>query len=182
MANCSFCKKKIGVFGQENKILMESSYVFCDECFRPISGPLRKLVNTSVEIFDEGYQEFQHTMSSITLSEEIRKVVDEEVSRLHMFKTQGAQHGRYDDASVYSGSFEQSDQDLPYIVLQVSLKEKFIGTGSANLDDLQYVLNDYFKKGYRLHTVSTSNGGSKGALGGDRIQATVIFEKIGLFS
>ncbi|TYK87543.1 DUF4177 domain-containing protein, partial [Streptococcus pyogenes] len=34
------------------------------------------------------------------------------------------------------------------------------------------------KKGYRLHTITTSNGGSKGFGGGDRIQATMVFEKI----
>ncbi|EEB35737.1 hypothetical protein ANHYDRO_01403 [Anaerococcus hydrogenalis DSM 7454] len=31
---------------------------------------------------------------------------------------------------------------------------------------------------YILHTISTSNGGSKGLMGGDRIQATMVFESI----
>jgi len=31
------------------------------------------------------------------------------------------------------------------------------------------------KKGYRLHTITTANGGSKGFIGGDRIQATMVF-------
>ena len=34
------------------------------------------------------------------------------------------------------------------------------------------------KKGYRLHTITTTNGGSKGFGGGDRIQATMVFEKL----
>lgn len=65
-----------------------------------------------------------------------------------------------------------------YVVLQVSLKEKFIGTGSKNLMGLQRVINEQAAKGYRLHTISTSNGGSKGLMGGDRIQATMVFESI----
>lgn len=71
-----------------------------------------------------------------------------------------------------------SGQDLPYVILQVTLKEKFIGTGSGNLKELEKVVNAQAAKGYRLHTMSTSNGGSKGLFGGDRIQATLVFEKI----
>lgn len=36
-----------------------------------------------------------------------------------------------------------------------------------------------FSKGYRLHTISTTSSGSKGIMGGDRIQATMVFEKLG---
>ncbi|MCR5635624.1 MAG: DUF4177 domain-containing protein [Clostridiales bacterium] len=67
---------------------------------------------------------------------------------------------------------------MHYVVLQVTLKEKFLGTGSGNLTELESVINDQASKGYRLHTITTSNGGSKGLLGGDRIQATMVFEKI----
>lgn len=73
-----------------------------------------------------------------------------------------------------------SGQDLPYVVLQVTLKEKFFGTGSGNLTDLEEVINRQVAKGYRLHTMSTSNGGSKGFAGGDRIQATLVFERLDL--
>ena len=66
------------------------------------------------------------------------------------------------------------------MVLQVTLKEKLIGTGSKNLDDLEYIINKQVEKGYRLHTMSTSNGGSKGLAGGDRIQATLVFERLDL--
>jgi len=81
----------------------------------------------------------------------------------------------YSDQSTYSTA---SGQDLPYVVLQVTLKEKFLGTGSGNLVELEQVINDQASKGYRLHTITTSNGGSKGLMGGDRIQATMVFEKI----
>lgn len=67
---------------------------------------------------------------------------------------------------------------LNYVVLQVTLKEKFIGTGSGNLTELENVINKQVNKGYRLHTITTTNGGSKGLGGGDRIQATMVFEKI----
>ena len=74
-----------------------------------------------------------------------------------------------------------SGNELPYVVYQVTLKEKLWGTGSGNLTELESVINHFYTKGYRLHTMSTSNGGSKGGFGGDRIQATLVFEKIDLF-
>ena len=79
----------------------------------------------------------------------------------------------------HEGSFSvASGQAFQYVVLQVTLKEKLIGTGSGNLTELETVINNQAKKGYRLHTISTANGGSKGLGGGDRIQATMVFEKI----
>ena len=84
----------------------------------------------------------------------------------------------WENASTYSTA---SGCDLPYVVIQVTLKEKFIGTGSGNLSELEAVINYQAAKGYRLHTIATSNGGSKGLAGGDRIQATMVFEKLGLF-
>ena len=77
--------------------------------------------------------------------------------------------------STYSTA---SGKDLPYVVIQVTLKEKFWGTGSGNLTDLEEVINSQVAKGYRLHTMATSNGGSKGFGGGDRIQATLVFERL----
>lgn len=65
-----------------------------------------------------------------------------------------------------------------YVVLQVTLKEKLIGTASKNLSELEDVINKQADKGYRLHTISTTSGGSKGLGGGDRIQATMMFERI----
>lgn len=77
--------------------------------------------------------------------------------------------------STYSTA---SGQAYQYVVLQVTLKEKFLGTGSGNLTELENVINKQAQKGYRLHTITTANGGSKGLGGGDRIQATMVFEKI----
>ena len=75
--------------------------------------------------------------------------------------------------------FGGSGQPLHDVVLQVTLKEKFFGTGSGNLTELENVMNAQAKKGHRLHTISTASGGSKGFGGGDRIQATMVFEKLG---
>lgn len=82
------------------------------------------------------------------------------------------------DQMNYEGSYSfASGFDYHYVVLQVTLKEKLIGTGSGNLSELENVINKQAEKGYRLHTITTSNGGSKGLMGGDRIQATMVFEK-----
>ena len=75
------------------------------------------------------------------------------------------------------GLFTSSD-DQPYVVLQVTLKEKLFGTGSGNLSELEDVINKQAEKGYRLHTFSTASSDSKGLSGGDRIQATMVFEKL----
>ena len=69
-------------------------------------------------------------------------------------------------------------QKMNYVVLQVMLKEKLFGTGSGNLTALEKVLNEQAAKGYRLHTISTASSGTTGLLGGDRIQATLVFEKL----
>ena len=67
---------------------------------------------------------------------------------------------------------------MNYVVLQTILKEKFFGTGSGNLGELEKILNGQAALGYRLHTITTASSGSKGLAGGDRIQATLIFEKL----
>lgn len=66
-----------------------------------------------------------------------------------------------------------------YVVLQVILKEKFMGVGSGNLTSLEQAINEQAAKGYRLHTVTTASSGSKAFGGGDRIQATMVFESLG---
>ena len=83
---------------------------------------------------------------------------------------------KWKEESSYSVA---SGQPLHYVVLQVTLKEKFFGTGSGNLTELENVINAQAKKGYRLHTISTASGGSKGFGGGDRIQATMVSENLG---
>ncbi|MFT4088709.1 MAG: DUF2510 domain-containing protein [Gordonia sp. (in: high G+C Gram-positive bacteria)] len=71
-----------------------------------------------------------------------------------------------------------ASQGMSYVVLQVILKEKLWGTGSGNLTELEAAINQQAALGYRLHTISTAASGSKGFGGGDRIQATMVFEKL----
>lgn len=85
--------------------------------------------------------------------------------------------GIFDTLQEESTISKASGNNYHYVVLQVILKEKFIGTGSGNLTELEDVINKQAAKGYRLHTISTSSG-SKGLMGGDRIQATMVFEKL----
>ena len=63
-------------------------------------------------------------------------------------------------------------------MLQVILKEKLWGTGSGNLTELERAINTQAALGYRLHTISTAASGSKGMGGGDRVQATMVFERL----
>lgn len=77
------------------------------------------------------------------------------------------------------GQFAPQLPQVPqYVVLQVTLKEQFIGTGSKNLMELQNVINQQAARGYRLHTISTASAHSSGFGGGDRIQATMVFERL----
>ena len=83
------------------------------------------------------------------------------------------------EAEAVSGARPRpAPQGMTYVVLQVILKEKLWGTGSGNLTELERVINRQAELGYRLHTISTAASGSKGMGGGDRIQATMVFEKV----
>ncbi len=81
------------------------------------------------------------------------------------------------DAGAIRAAGKEGDM---YVVLQVVLTEKFLGTGSgvSSLTNLQRTINEQAAKGYRLHTISTTSSGSKGFMGGDKIQATMVFEKV----
>lgn len=85
---------------------------------------------------------------------------------------------RIDDDPVAEGQPRPEAQVASYVVLQVILKEKLWGTGSGNLPELERVLNAQASRGYRLHTITTASSGSKGLGGGDRIQATMVFERV----
>ena len=69
-------------------------------------------------------------------------------------------------------------QGMSYVVLQVVLKEKFFGSESGNLTELEKVINKQATLGYRLHTITTASSGTTGFGGGDRIQATMVFERL----
>jgi hypothetical protein len=75
------------------------------------------------------------------------------------------------NAGVHCAKFKHiyAKERMKYVVLQVVLKEKLIGTGSGNLTELEKVINTRADKGYRLHTITTASAGSKGLMGGDRI-------------
>ena len=69
--------------------------------------------------------------------------------------------GIFDTIQEESTFSRGSGISYQYVVLQVTLKEKFIGTGSGNLTELEKVINEQAAKGYRLHTISTTSSGSK---------------------
>lgn len=76
------------------------------------------------------------------------------------------------------GQPRPAPQGASYVVLQVVLKEKFLGTGSGNLTELERAINAQASMGYRLHTITTASSASTGFGGGDRVQATMVFEKL----
>ncbi len=80
--------------------------------------------------------------------------------------------------AVAGGQPRPAPRGATYVVLQIILKEKMWGTGSGNLTELEKAINAQAALGYRLHTITTAASGSKGMGGGDRIQATMVFEKI----
>lgn len=82
--------------------------------------------------------------------------------------------------SVAGGRPRPAQKGQSYVVLQVVLKEKLFGTGSGNLTELERSINAQAALGYRLHTITTSASGSKGLGGGDRIQTTLVFERLGI--
>lgn len=47
------------------------------------------------------------------------------------------------DSSSFSGA---SGAELDYVVMQVTLKEKLLGTGSGNLTELEHVINTQVKR------------------------------------
>jgi hypothetical protein len=85
---------------------------------------------------------------------------------------------RIEEGAVAGAQPRPAPQGASYVVLQVILKEKLWGTGSGNLTELENALNAQASLGYRLHTITAASSGSKGLGGGDRIQATMVFEKI----
>lgn len=65
-----------------------------------------------------------------------------------------------------------------YRVLQVVLREKFVGKGSKNFHEIEEVCNNQFREGYRLHTFAQSTANSPGFGGGDRTIVNLVFEKM----
>jgi hypothetical protein len=65
-----------------------------------------------------------------------------------------------------------------YRVLQVVLREKFIGKGSKNFAEIEDLCNEQYAQGYRLHTFAQSTANSSGFGGGDRTVCNLVFERI----
>lgn len=110
-----------------------------------------------------------------SLREYLVPISDDEAAKVRAASTDTLNAERLSDTFTFSTA---SGYDRPYIVIQVTLKEKWFGSGSRNLTDLEDAINHYAARGYRLHTMSTSESSTKGGLGGDRVQATLVFEKI----
>lgn len=90
----------------------------------------------------------------------------------------GALVDRIRAEAAAGGAPRPAANGMSYVVLQVVLKERLWGTGSGNLTELEKAINAQAALGYRLHTITTAASGSKGIGGGDRIQATMVFERI----
>lgn len=65
-----------------------------------------------------------------------------------------------------------------YRVMQVVLREKFVGKGSKNFSEIESLCNQQFAEGYRLHTFAQSTAASTGIGGGDRTVCNLVFEKM----
>ena len=65
-----------------------------------------------------------------------------------------------------------------YRVMQVVLREKFVGKGSKNFREIEDLCNEQFAEGYRLHTFAQSTAHSSGFGGGDRTVCNLVFEKM----
>lgn len=65
-----------------------------------------------------------------------------------------------------------------YRVMQVVLREKFVGKGSKNFTEIEDICNQQYAEGYRLHTFAQSTAGSAGFGGGDRTVCNLVFEKM----
>ena len=65
-----------------------------------------------------------------------------------------------------------------YRVMQVVLREKFVGKGSKNFSEIEDLCNEQWAEGYRLHTFAQSTATSTGFGGGDRTVCNLVFERI----
>ena len=71
-------------------------------------------------------------------------------------------------------------EDKRQAALAIIAEDRRVGgkNGTASPTELEAAVNAQAAMGYRLHTITTAASGSKGIGGGDRIQATMVFEKL----
>ena len=197
MKKCTICGTDISFFSGERKILEEKDTSICEKCYSTFGTAVNILKNSkNIEKVGNAYCQAQEQIKNkhcsgqeellddlqILYSRREKELTGEPTPDIEIEKASDnvLEEEKFEDPSVFSSA---SNGDLPYLVMQVTLKEKFWGTGSKNLADLENVINHHYQKGYRLHTMSTATSdASKGFGGGDRIQATLVFEKVGLFS
>lgn len=88
---------------------------------------------------------------------------------------------RTEARAEFGGQRTHVSPGMSYVVLRVILKERLWGKGGAgrHLTELEAAINAQTALGYRLHTITTAVPGGKDLGGGDRIQATMVFERIG---
>ena len=65
-----------------------------------------------------------------------------------------------------------------YRVMQIVLREKFVGKGSKNFREIEDLCNEQYAEGYRLHTFAQSTSNSTGIGGGDRTVCNLVFERM----
>ena len=65
-----------------------------------------------------------------------------------------------------------------YRVMQIVLREKFVGKGSKNFKEIEDLCNEQYAQGYKLHTFAQSTAMSSGMGGGDRTVCNLVFEKM----
>lgn len=84
--------------------------------------------------------------------------------------------GMFDSFNDEQGKFNSNKGQ--YRVMQIVLREKFVGKGSKNFNQIEDVCNQQYAEGYRLHTFAQSTAGSTGIGGGDRTVCNLVFERM----
>ncbi len=98
-------------------------------------------------------------------------------------KVQGLQQNLGSSQTGVMGAFndesgKRSRGNGQYRVMQVVLREKFVGKGSKNFTEIEDLCNQQFAEGYRLHTFAQSTANSTGFGGGDRTVCNLVFERM----
>ena len=65
-----------------------------------------------------------------------------------------------------------------YRIMQIILREKFVGKGSKNFIEIEQLCNEQHEQGYKLHTFAQSTATSTGFGGGGRTVCNLVFERI----
>lgn len=174
---CSMCNKRYEV-NPDDECYLENELPICCHC----GDMLDALINNQSEASYHSARKYIVDKYDITTNMHVKSILRQVLidNQINENKSNDPFLNKADDQ--YSSFSAASGKDLPYVVYQVTLKEKFFGTGSGNLGELESIINHFYNKGYRLHTLSTTNSDSKGIAGGDRIQATLVFEKLNLFN